>query len=239
MAQSKLILFDIDGTILRVSRPGARAFDRVFREMFAVEQAWGSTKAHGKTDPLLIEEIAERVLGRRLSQEEYAAVQQGYLDYFVEEIERADVFEVLPGVSSLVEDLSKRSDICLGIQTGNFEASGRMKLKRARLDKFFPFGGFGSDSPQRAEIVRHAIARAERFSKYSFKQEDIVLIGDAPQDMQAGRANGISSIAVCTGRSAKPDLISAGANLCLKNLREKSQLFQFLGLSLLEFETRD
>lgn len=214
MSAKKMLLFDIDGTLLLTGGAGKIAFERIFLEMFNLPDVWGELIPDGKTDPVIIAELAERVLKRPLSAEEYQDLCVKYLEYFEYHLERVQRFRLMPGIQTLIPSLAKREDLVLGVATGNFEKASRLKLKRAGLDGYFGFGGFGSDSKNRTELTRKAVERGEERTKRDFRREDIFMIGDTVYDIQAGKDLGIRTVAVATGSTPydvlnekKPDYI--------------------------------
>ncbi len=195
----KILLFDIDGTLLLTGGCGKIALERAFLDLFGIENAWGNLIPDGKTDPNIIDEIAKGALGRLLSSKEHDKICKLYLRYFNQEIEKAVHFKLMPGVLGLLEILAKRKDILLGIATGNLEPAGWKKLKRGEIHDFFEFGGFGSDSRDRSEIVKTAVKRAEKLLGEKTSKEDIFVIGDTYHDVRAANQLGLKAIAVTTG----------------------------------------
>jgi len=220
-----IVLFDIDGTLLVSFGAGRRAFDRAFKELFQVSSAWGNTIPHGRTDWDLIEEIALRTLQRKLSNNELGQLEASYIEYFAEEIAAPDVLEIKPGVPKLLQALAGFENILLGIETGNLEKAAELKLRHAKLDAHFSFGGFGSDSRIRKEIIETAISRGMQTHSTTLEQiKNIVVVGDAPQDVEAAKAVGARAIAVATGRSSKEELNQLGADLVFDTLEETEKV---------------
>ncbi len=199
MQSKKVLLFDIDGTLLLTGGCGKIALERAFLDCFQIENAWGNLMPDGKTDPNIIDEIAEASLNRTLSPKEHAKICELYLLYFVREIERAQQFRLMPGVTQLLEILAERKDVLLGVATGNLEPAGWQKLTRGKIRHFFEFGGFGSDSRNRSEIIQTAIHRAEQISGEKIPKENIFVIGDTHHDVRAANQLGVKAIAVATG----------------------------------------
>ena len=164
-AMIHLILFDIDGTLLLTGGAGKVAFNRAFQELFGVLDGWGETIPDGKTDPLIFQEIFRRVLKRNGKPREFDSLGTLYVKYFRKEIQHSPKFRLMPGVKMLLQRLALEKAPLLGIATGNLEETAWLKLARGRLDSFFSFGGFGSDSPDRAELTRAAIRRARKLPK--------------------------------------------------------------------------
>lgn len=227
--QEKILLFDIDGTLLHTGGVGRIAFEKIFEEQFAVREAWGGLIPDGKTDPVIFEEIALRVLKRPLTPEEYTRLSKIYTDYFREMIPDAPNFRLMPGVSQLLATLSKISHWHLGIQTGNFEEVAWLKLQRGKLNHHFSFGGFGSDSRHREGLMAEALKQGEKKLKKSISPRHAFVIGDAPQDILAGKKLGLRTIAVTTGHSSYETLRNCRPAFLCKDLTDIPRFMAMLG----------
>lgn len=199
MSEKKILLFDIDGTLLLTGGCGKIALEQAFLDFFEIENAWGNLLPDGKTDPNIIDEIAQNHFGRALSNQEHAKICELYLKYFSQEIDNSIHFRLMPGVSELLEMLSQRKDILIGTATGNLEPAGWQKLKRGRIRDFFEFGGFGSDSRERSKIIQVAIDRAEKLLRQKTSKENVFIIGDTHHDVRAAHKLGLQAIVVTTG----------------------------------------
>lgn len=200
-----IYLFDIDGTLLRAGGAGARAFDRVMRELHGVEGASAGTAFGGKTDPWIIDQLYRRHLDRAATAADVAEFVARYLPYLEDELEDKPP-RVLPLVDETLREL--RSHAVLGVATGNVEPAAEIKLRRAGLDGYFRFGGYGSDSWQRAELVAAAIERARAFAAPG---AEVVVVGDTVHDIAAARACGVMVCAVATGPDPREALVGADA----------------------------
>ncbi len=198
----KLLLFDIDGTLLQAGPSAESSFESAFEQIFGVANCWGETIPHGRTDPDIVQEICRNNLGREISPEEYQTLTAEYVARLEPTISLCENYRVLPGVLNLLSKLEATAGVHLGLETGNIEHAAYVKLRRGSIDRFFPIGGFGSDNVERSEIVRIATARAKEHYKLpnTFSEQHVVVIGDAPQDVQAGKTFGAKTIAVATGR---------------------------------------
>lgn len=226
----KLLLFDIDGTLLLAGSAPKMAMEAAFESLFAIPGAWADTVAHGNTDPLIIEYIAQNALGRSLSHDEYAQFCSLYFDRLHTELQSANSFRIMPGVPALCAQLSASPEILLGLETGNFEKSALLKLQRANLDHHFPIGGYASDSAERSEIIEKAVERARTLCDDEIVCHDIYIVGDAPQDVYAGKSLGYNTIAVATGKSSYEELLETGASHVLRDLSDSFLFLQLIGL---------
>jgi phosphoglycolate phosphatase len=214
----KMLLFDVDGTLLLTGGVGKIAFERAFDELFKIKGAWGNLHPDGKTDPLIIDELASRCLKRTLNPKEYETLVHRYLDYFEDELKNAADFHLMPGISELFSEIGTKEDFVIGLATGNLERAGWLKVKRAKLDSHFRFGGFGSDSNDRTELTRLAVKRGQKYAGEEILKEAIYVIGDTPHDTFAAKNLGLKIIAVATGSYSEEDLATHKPYHCLKDL---------------------
>lgn len=220
----RLLLFDIDGTLMLAGGAGSRAIDRICRDRFGIVDAFSGISPDGKTDPLLFREVIRRHrLGADAALE--AELTASYLRCFAEEMRAAPEARLLPGVAATLEALSRRSDLALGLLTGNLEPSARIKLSRFGIDRFFRFGAFGSDHAERELLVPLAVARAERvLGRDIGLGRHVVVLGDTPLDVACALANGVTAIGVATHRYDAAELEAAGAHGVLEDLRDPGKV---------------
>lgn len=206
MNDEKVLLFDIDATLLKTGYAGLRALDRAFHRLYGVPKATDGIRPAGKTDPLIVREMVEKRLPGLDPDQEIPRVVELYVEYLAEEVEVSPGFQVMPGVPELLEALSRLPGILLGLATGNLEKGAYIKLRRAGLGSYFSFGGFGSDSENRTEVVRAAIRRARDRLKGEVTADSVYVIGDTPRDIVHGREAGARTVAVATGGSDMEEL---------------------------------
>jgi phosphoglycolate phosphatase-like HAD superfamily hydrolase len=229
----KMLLFDIDGTLLYTGGAGRAAFERAFEELFGIPDAWGDTNPDGKTDPWIIDEIAGRILDRSLQAEEYGELVRRYLLYFRSEIKNSPRFRLMPGVPALLRALSTSEEFLVGVATGNFEDSAWSKLEQGGIREYFGFGGFASDSGDRPEILRAAIERGRRLHNVDLRPEEIFVIGDTERDVQAAKAIGARAIAVATGRMTREDFASHEPHHVLADLADTDGFFRVVRCAIM------
>lgn len=201
----KLLLFDIDGTILLTNGAGSRAANRAFEKIYGLKDAMGGINAAGKTDPLILSEMFMKSLSRKYTQEEAQVLYPEYVKYLEEEIVKSQI-DIMPGIPALLEKLSERKDIILGIATGNIEHGAWIKLRQTGLHIHFGFGGFGSDSESREGLIRKAVERAKSHLNRKENFDKVFVIGDTPYDIIHGRAAGAVTVAVATGSYSATEL---------------------------------
>jgi len=208
-----LLLFDLDGTLLLTGGAGTRSFERSFLKHYGVRVDTQRVRMDGKTDPAIARELLS-LYGLPSDDPAVQKVLSGYVEALDSEVAASPGYHVLQGVEVALKELSQRSDVVIGLATGNLESGARIKLERGKLNQFFPFGGFGSDSENRPEIVRIAVRRGKEYAKEDFGPGDIVVIGDTPRDIDAGKAASVKVLAVASGsfdlealRACSPDAV--------------------------------
>jgi phosphoglycolate phosphatase-like HAD superfamily hydrolase len=206
MESRKVLLFDIDATLLKTGHAGLRALDRVFEELYEVSGATEGIRPAGKTDPLIIRELLAGNIPHLDPVVEMPRVAELYVEYLGQEMEVSTGFQVMPGVPELLEALSQKPRIVLGLATGNLEEGAHIKLRRAGLGSYFSFGGFGSDSENRTEVVLAAIRRARDHLMEVVPLDSVYVIGDTPRDIVHAKEAGVRTVAVATGSSDTEEL---------------------------------
>ena len=212
MSGRLLYLFDIDGTLIGSPRGvGRRALEQACQDACGLQGALQGVVLHGNTDPSIIEEAFLAQLGRPPTAAEFEAVMSVYLRHLENELLPEGSVRRMPQVEETITALAQRG-ATMGLATGNVEAGARLKLERVGLWHHFPFGGFGSDARERAELVRVAIVRARQRSGVAFTADAIWVIGDTPRDVAAAHAAGVRAIGVATGPHDEAALAAAGAD---------------------------
>lgn len=217
MTRKSVLLFDVDGTLIRTGGAGSRALRAAFDELYSAPEAPGRVDVRGNTDGSIFVE-ALRHAGVAPTAEEVARVLGVYLDALVREVEASPGYEVLPGVAPCLDALQGIPDLALGLGTGNVEHGARVKLRRGGLDRYFGFGGFGCDSADRPALVRRGAERGATRLGAPLEALRVVVIGDTPRDVTAARANGFDVLAVATGGHPLDDLVASGADLAVSRL---------------------
>ena len=203
----KLVLFDIDGTLLSASGAGRRALDRALREVYGTAGPIDSYDFHGGTDSQIVHDL----LGMAgLSSDEIAArearLYARYRECLEAEVGDGRGVSLYPGVAALVEALGAAEGCLVGLLTGNIEAGARIKLRPTGLWPRFRVGAYGSDHADRDRLPAIAAGRAEGLVGRVFRGQDMVIIGDTPRDIGCARAFDARCLAVATGRHTVADL---------------------------------
>jgi phosphoglycolate phosphatase-like HAD superfamily hydrolase len=213
------VLFDIDGTLLVTGGAGAVAWQRAFRELHGVDADIDEHTHAGMTDPEIAAIVFREVIGREGSAAERAEAIAGYLSHLQQAVEESAGYRVMPGIEELLPRLAGEG-ILLGLVTGNIEAAAHIKLARGELNRFFAFGGYGSDSSDRTELTRKAIERGSQVSGHPLDKAETIAIGDTPRDVKAGHGAGIRVVGVATGKYSAAELEEAGADWSIEDVTE-------------------
>jgi phosphoglycolate phosphatase len=196
----KLVLFDVDGTLLTASGAGRRALERALRHVYGTAGPIDAYDFRGGTDPQIIRDLLGQAgMSDAAIAAGEAAVYQQYEALLEAEIGDGRGVTVYPGVRPLLETLVARDDVVVGLLTGNIEAGARIKLRPTGLWPHFRLGAYGSDHADRTRLPHVAALRAEELIGRTFVGVDTVIIGDTPRDIGCARAFGARAIAVATG----------------------------------------
>lgn len=199
-----LILWDIDGTLIRTNRAGIVALVRAFAAAHGREPDMASVEVAGRTDRWIIGRMLE-AQGIAPTPERIHAILEGYLQLLPPQLQTT-TGRVLPGVLELLETFHRRADVAQGLLTGNVERGARIKLEHFRVWHYFAFGAYGDDSALRNDLGPHALRRARERHAVEFAPDRVFVIGDTPHDIECGRVIGARTIAVATGGFSRAEL---------------------------------
>ena len=216
-AHIRAVLFDIDGTLLVTGGAGGVAWQRAFEELYEVEANVAEHTDAGMTDPEIAAIVFREVVGREGSPEERAKAIGCYLKHLPDTVAESEGYRVMPGIEALLDRLID-DGLLLGLVTGNIEAAAHIKLARAHLNRFFSFGGYGSDSPDRTEVTRTALDRGELVSGGTLQDGACIGVGDTPRDVSACHGAGIKVVGVATGSYEVEQLKQAGADWAVETV---------------------
>ena len=228
----KLLLFDIDGTLIRGRGAGRRSLGRAFAQVFGVadiEAAMDRVEFNGRTDPQIIEGVATAAgipdahLHPRLDE-----LTASYLEHLRGLAGEPGGAHPCPGYPELLDRLVDRPGIALGLLTGNIEPGARIKLEPFGMNRYFADGGYGSDHAERPTIAAIARKKFEARLGHAFAPEDVVVIGDTVHDVTCGRQNGFRTVAVGTGGVAEATLRAAAADSYFHDFSDVAAVLQLL-----------
>lgn len=212
----RLLLFDVDGTLLRANGGGRTAVERAISKLTGQEVSTEEVAFSGRTDPSIFRDVLRT---NDLPARDDALLDdalRAYVDAAQNTIRPSNV-DRLPGTARLLSLLARRTDVFLGLVTGNVEPIAYHKLQTVQLDEYFSVGAFGSDHENRSQLPELAAHRAAEHVGRPFPLDQTVVIGDTVHDIECAQAAGAEAVAVCTGRPDRSELASAAPNLLIEN----------------------
>ncbi len=226
---SKLILFDIDETMLLSDGVGRRALSRALSAVCRQEIDSTGVPLSGKTDPQICREILQ---SNGLSLEKIEGglplIYQTYLPLLKEEIANARTFQLHVGVEALLAALMAIKTAHLALLTGNIEAGARLKLEPFSLNRHFHTGAYGCDSANRMNLPEIATNRAADLFKVKFQPQDVVIIGDSVNDVRCAQGFGARSVAVATGKTPWRQIEACNPDYLFRSLADTETVLKAL-----------
>jgi phosphoglycolate phosphatase len=213
-----VVLFDVDETLVHTGGAGARSWMAAFEKLYGIPADIGEHTSAGETDPQVALETFRGVLKRDPGSDELGKLYAQYLLHLADDIGVSPGYRVLPGAETILQRLAD-AGVMLGLVSGAMEGAARTKLIPANLNRFFVFGAYGSDSPDRGELTAIAIAKANRLHG-DVAADRVFVVGDTPRDMEATKAAGAVSVGVATGHYSTQELSAAGGVHVLGSLED-------------------
>ena len=217
----KLVLFDIDGTILLTAGAGRRAIIAALSDEVGLVPAFQSFRFDGKTDPQIVAELLD-MAGQPAARESprVLALCERYVGYLALELERPTTHTtIMPGVPDLLDRLEEEPGVVLGLLTGNLERGAALKLRSGGISPGrFRVGAFGSDAAHRPDLPPIAARRAEAIFGRVPRGDEVVIIGDTPADVACGSGIEARAVAVATGSFSVADLEACGPHAVFETL---------------------
>lgn len=222
----RLLLFDIDGTLISSGGAGEAALKDAMLSRFGVEEDLDGIILAGATDGRIARELLEKH-SISVSPENVSALLDTYLGHLTERIGRHDG-RLLPGIVSLLKVLSERTDVVLALLTGNVSRGAKIKLTHYGVWDFFEFGAFADDHHDRNELGKFARARALERHGEDFPPSRIYVIGDTPKDIECGRAIGACTVAIATGHYSSAELRDHAPDFLFEDLSDTERVVKVL-----------
>lgn len=226
----KLILWDIDGTILLTPQAGMRSMLRAGRALFGHRFGLDGVDLAGRLDGELFLELTGAI-GVDNPAAHHDAFRAAYFAELEDELVRCrDEIREMHGVRELVAMLSRERRCAQGVVTGNYETAAALKLRAIEFDRsHFGASAFGDEAPDRPGLVRLAVQRHRETTGDAIAFDDVIVIGDTPRDVECANANGCVSFAVATGHHSAEALRACGADHVVDDFRDASPLLSLLG----------
>jgi phosphoglycolate phosphatase-like HAD superfamily hydrolase len=217
----RLILFDVDGTLLSARGAGRRALTRALEGVFGTAGAIDRYDFRGRTDPRIVFDLMGGAgVPRETIRDRLDDCFEAYARHLVQEIGDGRAVALLPGVHEVVQRLDRLDDVVLGLLTGNIEEGARIKIEPTGLWSYFRTGAFGSDDADRRRLPSLAARRAHALTGYPFQPHEVLVLGDTPLDIECARAFGAVAVAVATGQHTREELIADRPDLCFESLAD-------------------
>ncbi|GAB2461328.1 HAD family hydrolase [Streptomyces incanus] len=211
------VLFDIDETLVHTGGSGARSWAWAFEQLHSVAADIGQHTSAGETDPEVGGKTFRGVLGRDARADEMNRLFAAYLLHLADDVWRSDGYRVLDGVEDVLRRIAD-AGVILGLTSGAMEGAARTKLEPGKLGRYFLFGAYGSDSPDRGEVTRMAVAKAARLHGQDLGRDEVYVVGDTPRDIEAAHAANATAIGVASGHYSVKELRAANADHVLHSL---------------------
>ena len=230
----KILLFDIDGTLVRAGGAGRKALDEAARKLYGKERVCSEFSLAGRTDLWNFATAYRRATGRKPTQRAVARLYREYLRLLPRYVRRAvreKTYILPPGIKILLGRLKREPGVLLGLGTGNLEQGARIKLGPSGFNGYFRFGGFGSDSFHRHLILQKAVLRAARHAGGRILPQDVFVIGDTPFDVSAGRKAGYQTVAVGTGFASWTELVRSRPDHLARDFRGVDKWLKWFGIT--------
>ena len=225
--EKRLLLFDIDGTLIQSGGAGVFALRRVLRTRFQIEDDLRDIEVAGRTDSGIVMSIL-RKHGIPENHENITAFLDSYLHFLSLELPQR-IGTVLPGVLELLKRLQKRPQVVLALLTGNISRGAQLKLEHYGVWHFFEFGAFADDHHDRNKLGPFARSRAQEKHGQEFEAAQIDVIGDTPHDIACGKSIGARTIAIATGSCPRADLAAHQPDFLFDDLSKVDEVIETLG----------
>ncbi|MCI0701106.1 MAG: haloacid dehalogenase-like hydrolase [Planctomycetia bacterium] len=217
-----IILFDIDGTLIRTGGAGKSAMEAALRSAFGITAIRDTVSYSGRTDFAIARDLL-RIHGIDQSTENQQKMREAYLGHLPQSLKRRGG-KVCPGVTELLGAVSGKPDMLLGLLTGNVRAGAQLKLNHFGLWDYFPCGGFGDEHFERDDVARSALACVCAHLAREVNPSDVWVIGDTPHDVSCARAIGANAVAVATGWHPLEELADCTPDLLFADLSDHTKL---------------
>jgi phosphoglycolate phosphatase len=227
MKKTRLLLWDIDGTLISTGAAGHRAIEMATAQRFGGSGDLDGVEIAGRTDTGIAHQILAKY-GEPITEESMQTFLDLYLELLAQELPRSQG-HVLPGVLELLTRAESQPDTALGLLTGNLRRGARLKLEHYRLWHFFGFGAFADDHHNRNELGAFALTRAHEGTGQKFLPEEVDVIGDTGHDIACGKAFGARTIAVATGSWPRDRLAEDAPDFLFNDLSNVNDVIATLG----------
>ena len=222
----KLLLFDVDGTLIHSGGAGRISMHKAFQEIYGIEDGFKNISMYGMTDPLIFKEaLANHKIEWRKEDEERFKVL--YIQYLQTGI-HVDLPKkrIMPGAVELLDKISQSENLIRGLLTGNWKEGAEIKLGFFNLYHYFELGAYANDSEIREDLVPIAVNRCEELRGITLRPEDVYVIGDTPLDIQCAKPFGARTLVVATGIHTKEELLKEKPHHFFPDLKDTTEIMK-------------
>lgn len=230
----KLVLFDLDGTLVNAGGAGRTSLRKAIKELYGVEPEFDHSLISGRTDLdnfSIVYSIIKK--GKKPTAAEMKKMKAKYLEILPTEVHavvRCKKYDLVPGVEKFLKMLAKDKDVILGLGTGNLEEGAKIKLEPSKLGSYFTVGGYGEDGQTREEMLQAAVKRAGKKFKTKLEPDQVYVIGDTHRDICAAKNCGFHSAVLTNGFGDAQKIQRAAAELETKDFNDLTTFCVWLGL---------
>lgn len=230
----KLVLFDLDGTLVNAGGAGRTSLRKAIKELYGVEPEFDHSLISGRTDLdnfSIVYSLIKK--GKKPTAAEMKKMKAKYLEILPTEVHavvRCKKYDLIPGVENFLKMLAKDKDVILGLGTGNLEEGAKIKLEPSKLASYFTVGGYGEDGQTREEMLQAAVKRAEKKFKTKLEPDQVYVIGDTHRDICAAKNCGFHSAVLTNGFGDAQKIQRAAAELETKDFNDLTTFCVWLGL---------
>lgn len=229
----KIILFDVDGTVVKAGGCGRRALNSALHKLYGKKDICTDIILAGSTDRDNFTASFITAVGRKPKEADLRRIEETYLSLLPAEVEaavRENRYDLVTGIERFLKRLSAHGDVLVGLGTGNVEHGARLKLEPSGLWHHFKFGGFGCDAHDRHVVLETGVKRAEKLLGHKISESQVFIIGDTEKDVYAGKRAGYHTGAVISGYGATENLMRSAPEMLAEDFTELEDWLMWLGL---------
>lgn len=229
----KIILFDIDGTVVKAGGAGLRALNKAIENMGGPKNICNFFELQGLTDKVNFENAFKCAFKRMPTKKEFETIKKLYIKYLPDEVDysvKNGKYLKIKGIEKFLKTLSNNKDVLIGLGTGNLKEGAYIKLKPSNLSHYFIFGGFGENHHKREDMLRKAVYNASKIVKQEIKPNNVYVIGDTEKDIIAAKNLAYHSAAVLDGFGDKRKIYLSGPELIEKDFSNLNVWLIWLGI---------